>query len=446
MNLHFFALNFSLVGILLSAFLIALTTFFFFNLSKKQNQGWLYILITTAVSLIVLLLFNSRAAFLGCMVNIVYIAKVKGIIRFRKEAILMIGLVCLTIFTSLFFFKVGSSMGRILVYKVTFSQLSLSDYIWGLGLGKFKATYNILQANYFKKNFDNTTEVLLAGSGYYLYNDWLQFALELGLIKVVLIFLIIARISNLLIKKSNNHSVAFRLAQGFLLNISVCALFSYPLQTPLILTIYVIALWRWLYLGYSVRRVNNKKTICHILLFTQGILLLTGLGVAVESIRIARKSTDAYIFLLKGEKNKALKLYEQISSHPLADYNLFYNYAYMFYFRNELDRALYYLDKSLCLVYNQEALKLKADIYAELKLYREAEDCYNQLVYMVPNRMQPRFDLLQYYLKTGDVKKALFWAQSITKMPVKIPSETTQRLIYQAKNVIKQYKHLDIIQ
>jgi hypothetical protein len=45
---------------------------------------------------------------------------------------------------------------------------------------------------------------------------------------------------------------------------------------------------------------------------------------------------------------------------------------------------------------------------------------------MVPNRVRPGYDLLPYYLKTGDARKALYRAEQIMQKPVKISFDTTQ--------------------
>lgn len=57
-------------------------------------------------------------------------------------------------------------------------------------------------------------------------------------------------------------------------------------------------------------------------------------------------------------------------------------------------------------------------------------------IYMVPNRMASRYDIVQFYIENKDTAKALHWAYSIKNMPVKVPSEKTNLLLYQTDQLI----------
>ncbi|HVK98144.1 MAG TPA: hypothetical protein VM368_10005, partial [Flavisolibacter sp.] len=67
----------------------------------------------------------------------------------------------------------------------------------------------------------------------------------------------------------------------------------------------------------------------------------------------------------------------------------------------------------------------------ELGNHEQAERDYKTAVYMVPNRMKSRFELIQFYLSIKDTSNAIFWAKSIMKMPVKIRSNKTDLLLEQ---------------
>jgi hypothetical protein len=57
---------------------------------------------------------------------------------------------------------------------------------------------------------------------------------------------------------------------------------------------------------------------------------------------------------------------------------------------------------------------------------------------MVPNRMLSRKNLLDFYIERKDTINALYWANSIVNMPVKVRSNITDQLQEKAKLTLKQ--------
>ena len=55
---------------------------------------------------------------------------------------------------------------------------------------------------------------------------------------------------------------------------------------------------------------------------------------------------------------------------------------------------------------------------------------------MVPNRMQSRMNLLNFYVEQRDSLNIRYWAKSIINMPVKIESETTKALQNRAIQIL----------
>lgn len=74
----------------------------------------------------------------------------------------------------------------------------------------------------------------------------------------------------------------------------------------------------------------------------------------------------------------------------------------------------------------------------ELGNYKEAEKEYQISLYMVPNRMKSRYDLMNLYLQQKDTANAIYWANSILEMPVKIPSQVTRQLQIQTKGLLSR--------
>nr|MBA3675113.1 hypothetical protein [Chitinophagaceae bacterium] len=84
-----------------------------------------------------------------------------------------------------------------------------------------------------------------------------------------------------------------------------------------------------------------------------------------------------------------------------------------------------------------EVYKLIADAYFDSKQNNYAEKYYKAAVYMIPNRIISRKNLLDFYISTNQQEKAIFWAQSIIKMKIKIPSPVTNNIQQQTKSILK---------
>ena len=81
--------------------------------------------------------------------------------------------------------------------------------------------------------------------------------------------------------------------------------------------------------------------------------------------------------------------------------------AQQLYYSNRLAEAKEILDNCRLYYVDNKVYKLKADIEKELKMYPEAEKSYLRAIYMVPNRMGSRLDLLNFYVARNDTTKAI---------------------------------------
>ncbi len=84
-------------------------------------------------------------------------------------------------FSSVVLVKRDSSLGRLLIYKISFDILK-DNYIKGVGVGNYKILYGKYQIDYFKNGQYSTKELLLADNSVNAFNDYLQFFIETGLI------------------------------------------------------------------------------------------------------------------------------------------------------------------------------------------------------------------------------------------------------------------------
>lgn len=130
--------------------------------------------------------------------------------------------------SSIVFLKQNSSLGRLLIYKISIN-IYKEHWLYGIGFNKFKTTYMYYQANYFLGKNYTKQELLLADNTYYAFNDYFQFIIEngvFGLLLLILVFISVFYLFKNVIKKSS-ESIIVKICCCTLITISIAALFNY---------------------------------------------------------------------------------------------------------------------------------------------------------------------------------------------------------------------------
>jgi tetratricopeptide (TPR) repeat protein len=390
-------------------------------------------------ALTIIPIFN-RSFLLGVVVAILYIFSIyyKPTITLKQK--LAIAFLGIGLFVGLFFYRAASSNGRLLIYKITFSQLTANDYIMGLGIGKFKAKYNLLQAQYYTTHNINSNESQLADNVSYLFNDWLQALLEIGLVGSFLLVIIIFLFSKIFIRKKINlkqHKILL-VTNAILITIIVAALFNYPLQSIFIFVPFILLVTLHFYYSYALHQQYNFKKLR---LLKNTILIITttvALFYALIIYNYKLKTKEAITLSQSGYKMEALAIFTNLEKYPFKDYEASFQQAYLLYQINKPTQALQKLTESEQLNISDATYKLKADIHDELGNYTEAEKNYLLVVYMIPNRMQSKFNLMQFYIRTNQKTKAMYWANNILTMKVKVPSPTIYEIRRNTKLILEK--------
>jgi thioredoxin-like negative regulator of GroEL len=131
-----------------------------------------------------------------------------------------------------------------------------------------------------------------------------------------------------------------------------------------------------------------------------------------------------------------MQAYLSLNRDPLSPRSIVYSYAKQLYDLNKLEQAQKALDAYRNEGLNYEETRLSAQIYAGLQMDSMAEQTYQMVIAMIPNRMQSRFDLFNFYKSVGYTSKAISMAASIVKMQVKIPSSRTHFMQQEAQTFI----------
>jgi tetratricopeptide (TPR) repeat protein len=448
-NLSFlnFHPNKSIFSILIASQLLFITPYL-----KKYNEGFvtnkrlakLFIICYLLSCYYLLFYTKGRAGILGftialCVLNYNYL-KLK--VGYFKGIIIASCLLLLVLN-----FKSDSSGGRLLIYKVITTQLDPKELITGIGYGKFKVKYNELQANYFSKESIDSTEALLASNTYYMFNDLLQLIVETGLIGLVILSFLFIKFF-VLFKLNYIYLREKPILQGAYLSvicIIISSLFSYPFQI-------IGILLHFLFCTAVIIHANKAEKPFEHLLFSQktNIIIdrITLLSTALcllffgqESFKFYIKLNEAIRYSNTGFRKKAIQTYSKISDNPVDDSDVLYNYADELAKVNKIDSALLVLRKSANYLNNDKSALLMASLLQEKEMFSDAEKHYKKAVFTNPKLFSNRAALFRFYYDTKQFEKAIYWGNSILKMPVKVPSKTitnikneTRKLMFEIKN------------
>ncbi|MEO6732315.1 MAG: O-antigen ligase family protein [Ferruginibacter sp.] len=434
--------NTSIFGILLASLILILIIFSISFITKKKRFGFLTIalIILDVLSLALLVLTNSRSAWLAFISGLLYIvlSRLKKYI-FRKF-VFIIGIIMISaLFTVLLFYKPNSTTGRVHIYKVSLGILE-KEPVLGIGGGKFKAYFNEAQANYFSKSNIDGKEALLADNTFYAFNDFLQFIIEYGVVGCILALLILYLIFKNVLIRNTYFSKSLLLQYGFVSVICflVGSFFSYPLQVFPLASFFMICIA----IIYSQTNINveSKKASRYFYVILKWVIVFFSFFLMYDSlIELKYKSTSLQAFQAStmGYRIKSLEKYQEIDDMFLKDGQVLFLYSKQLYYSSKLNKALQVLEKAKKYYSCYEMYKLESSLENELRLFSEAENSLKKAIYMVPNRMKNRFDLMKYYLERGDSISFKFWAKSILTMPVKTSSPQVDYMLTETIRLLK---------
>ncbi len=317
----------------------------------------------------------------------------------------------------------------------------LDNWVHGIGLGKFKSKFNEYQADYFAKNNLDNKRALLADNTFYAFNDYLQWIIETGvwglLFLAMVLYFTIRRI--IFLNKDNLKKPILVSATAALICIAVASLFSNPLQVIPIQGIVLICLGVIAF--YPNKRSDFSTTKKLISFFYRGFVMVLAVIFINNAWNVYKRKQiekEAFELTQSGYKTEAIARYKTlIEKYPETGYNWFL-YSQQLYYSNRLVEAKESLDKCRLYYVDNKVYKLKAAIEEELNMYPEAEKSYLRAIYMVPNRMGSRLDLLNFYIARNDTSKAVYWARSILTMPIKVLSDRVDNILRETKSILEK--------
>jgi len=355
---------------------------------------------------------------------------VKKLYNSNKTVVLstLIGLAAFSMFY-LFFFKENSSYGRLLIWSVSFQNIG-QYFLSGIGIGKFSTYYPVWQINYFKNNYDHHERFFLVADETFLpFNEYLGIFIEYGFIGFSLFCFFVYK--GILMKNSECH--LFLYIKLSFIAILIASATSYPLHVNSILihfglcSIFIFSnYFDKIHQLFNLKSVRSIKIIscCLALAMLFNFVNILKTSVLVYKWNIAEYSADIDLYN---------NLYTKLSNYPkfllaysekLESGNCKFKISILKEAQNEINNANVYLGLF--------------ESYNNCNYEREALSVLNDLYYLVPNRMSFKYIQMNYLESKALYKDAILIGKEIVKMPVKVKSETTEKMQYEASILVRK--------
>ncbi len=427
---------------LFAGFLSMLFPLAFFEVLNTQENpaiwrkylGWIVLLGT----LLVIAPVNSKPAWLatiaGSSVVLVYRYNLWTKIKKLSNAYLISigGAVVTLISIGVYFlhhYKFASSDGHLLIWKVSVLMWSAKPVL-GIGLTRFAPEYNLAQANYFE-NGGSELEQMLSDNNFYVFNDFLHIAVELGLLGLLLWLGLLG--TALLTKSQVLISIPIK---GGLIAWIIFSFFSYPIL------MWAGALLLFLFLAQiSNNQVIISKSLNPItIIFKRPIvsltLILTSSFLAFWTARTypaVENWKKAVAYYRNSQLDHARTFYAKAFS-PLAYDGLFLQNigeCYLQLGQHRLSNQLFSLSKEY---YNSSILYCNMALnHSALNQHEAAEHALLFAHKMVPNRFYTEYLLAKIYYAGGKRKEASILAQKLLDTELKVKSTAKKEMLDELK-------------
>ncbi len=395
----------------------------------KKNIAW----VVCAGILLVVIPSNSRAAWLALGVGCAYLflSKLNIFSRFRTlrysarmSAIIVVSLLATAAGWGLYSLKPDSADGRILIWKVA-SEMVNGAPVFGHGFARFAPEYMLAQGDYFAVGNGTDEEKNLAGQVTFAYNEFIQMAVELGLVGVFLFMLVLYwAIESKRIESSTRQDKVFW--RAMLIGWIVFASFSYPMYSWSI-TILLLLILSQLNAGirYSFKSKTTVKYFVVLPVLIAGTYLCVWGAKMYLPVQVWRDAMERYD---RGDYQMASSMYND-GFESLAYEGIFLQQAAKTLQQlGEYDASNKVLSWSKKYYNDPFTYSMIGENFTALKKYDHAEEAYDCSWNMVPHRIWPRYLLVKMLYQKGDRQRCRELATILSNEVVKIPSYAQQEI------------------
>jgi O-antigen ligase len=448
-------------------FPIILSWYLFHDTTGKYIKRIKTVAFLTLIVIVVILISTLiRTAWIGilggCIVVLLFyyhpqIKKtISNISRFKKIILLcFIAGLLLTGSYSLYQLKANSAYGRLFIWEVALDMLK-ENPVTGVGYNRFAAEYNNWQAKYFMAHPEQTEKIFVADNVQIAYNEFLQTAVETGIVGLFLFMSIIlfltVRIARKFKEIGHRNDVTFFLLVSCFSSFTVILImsfFSYPLHCMPVSIIFII-LVGLLNSDVTLSDNGSKPLICFPIrrnnrFFVRTVFVLSTLFVSVL-ITNNLKKINCYIGWRKAVWAYNNQNYEISGSiykylYPeMKDNGLFLLYygttltagGDCEHGKQVLDEAKKYISDPVLYIKMGDCCRIE-------KKYSEAEQHYKYASAIIPGRLYPKYLLALLFEEQGKYCEAMEYARNITDADVKIHTAAIDEMKEKMALLSKKY-------
>jgi len=402
--------------------------------AKKCLSNEQYILLAyLLVCLSVAVLEGSRSFLISYLVSFAIICQPEFPLKVSSWIKkIFIGSVIIILICLIFFIKSDSTWGRVLIYKLTIQMIR--DNLWhGVGAGRFGMEYLEYQYRYFHDGKNTMKELLLADNTKHAFNDYLQIWAELGLLGFF--FVVMSGILYIVLVRTLINikplSTLNKIAAIQSMSIAIAALFTHVFEHTIFQIAFAISVSQMI-----ISICISNRHIYYQILQVLSCLLIFWWALSDRILNYQAYSTLSYAGNLQkmGYTTDALQTYEDIKADFMNNVIYLSGYAEALHSQGKFLQEQKIL-KHLTSIDNASIFHIRlARSFKRTGFDILAEQEYIKSVYTVPNRFVPRQELMDFYISLGEREQALKVGFEILRLPVKIKSETTGRIINITKN------------
>ncbi len=418
---------------------------------NKQNYSanlFKLALVALIVTVIVLPLTMGRTAWISFIVVVFYFLfnkfevtqQVRSYLKTKwvvLSSIVIVGMLAILFVGYIWHLKSDSANGRLLIWNIS-SKVIAENPLLGSGYDSFATSFNDSQAAYFENiQNQNNNWLQIADNATFAFNEFIQITVELG----VLGLLLFCAILFFAIKYHKEVDEQIRvLVYGVLLVLLIGSMFSYPMQTIPMQTLFYIVL---AIIGGNIKKDNGyefslQKTPNTAIVMI--ILLIIG-GSYVKGMQryAAEKEWSKLQLVNRSIPSDAMaSRYQKLV--PVMQYNKYfmYNYGAELVYAQRYKKGIHILEQTLPRLNDSNLYIYLGLAYFELGNYSKAEECFEHASNIVPTKIFPLYNLVKVYRKTQRDKEALSLAKRIVSEGEKVQTSVGDKVILEMKKYIAE--------
>lgn len=395
-------------------------------------------LIFICLSIPALILSNSRAAWMACLITTTIIIVSKHKSKIRNFSNLTRSILNIAIFStfiilvlSFYHLRPNSVKGRIFIWKIA-SKMIIDNPITGIGYNGIQANYMNYQYEYFRQERGTDTEKSLAGNVVSVYNEPIRIMIEYGLVGFILYVLIIYFV----LFRTTTQSAVSLAAKMVILAYIIFGIFSYPnrifsLQVVLIIAIACL-------LNEQKRYAKALYTSKFRQIIAKNVFIVISLLLFMAVI-LFHYSYQHFQYTLKDRPVQISNNLNNLNFIIINDYLLLVNYCIIVKDIAEESLLLEQLNKAIQLSPSSILYRMKGDYLYQKEDYIEAEKAYWKAHYMVPSNLLMQIKLVRLYVRINKITKAKELARSFLQEKAKSNGIDTFVLRREMQQIISDY-------